>query len=127
MHKYKELLLCKQSVSAKADFLVFLIYFSHIEFAIEVNQLRNITPSALFLPTVKRVGDVYITYSVSKCGNSYAIAVSSSVLSEGDAFVEDIAQDYAKAERIKDWLAENLVSPLHVLDVFDDISADICI
>lgn len=89
--------------------------------------MRNITKSNLLLPTVKRVGEVMITYSIEKHGDSYALAVSSTALSEGCAFVEDISQDRGIAESIKDLFAENLVSPLHVFDVFDDISADICI
>ena len=85
--------------------------------------MSSITKSDPFLPTEKKVGEAFITYSLKKHHGEYALTVSSTDLSEGFVFVENVTRDRFTAERIKEMLAENLVSPLHVLDVFDSILA----
>ncbi len=123
MHKYAYTVLCKQSVFAKVDFSLCLIYFCHIEFAIEVNQLKKKAESAPILPTVKRVGESFVTYAVEEHDNVYSFLVSSTDLKEGSVCVRDVVNDRATAEYIKTFLAENFVSPLHVLDIFEDALA----
>ncbi len=77
----------------------------------------------LFLPTVKRVGEAFVTYMIKKGNHTYTLFVSSTEPCEGEAYAEDIAQDRSTAERIKKLLADNLVSPLHVSDVLEDLLA----
>jgi len=88
-----------------------------------VNQLKKKAENEPIFPTVKRVGESFVTYAVEEQDDAYYFLVSSTDMKEGSVCVRDVVNDRATAEYIKTLFAENSVSPLHVLDIFDDVLA----
>ena len=77
--------------------------------------------NALFSPCQRSAGQSNLTYTLCDTCGTYSLLICSDERSEGRILVRDIARDLHMAEKIQAILAENLVFPVNVPEVLDDL------
>lgn len=90
-------------------------------FVTSKTQLEVIRLEKQFPGVVRFADEICLRYSLEHTGRCYNLLVTAGEPLNESIFVSDIARNKTEAEHLLFLLADNLVFPVHVMDILDDL------